>query len=236
MAIRYKIKLEKQGIQECVQASASQLLSYYGIEKSINEIKDEVPVYINTQGVKQGTSLGHIAAYIQSLGIKTTIHSSDIVIFDPTWKDKSSEELLQLLSQRKAYVKHGIYDEEAINLIVDGYTTLLRAGGDIDLSIVDSIFIQRCLEKGPLFLVVSYNSLNNCAKYEHEQGKPTQDSIKGIPSTHAIIISGYKNGIFDIVDPDFEYGGYRKIPESRLIAAYYLAETDMDCMFMSFEK
>lgn len=234
MKIHYKIKLEKQGIQECVQASASQILAYYGIDKTINEIKEEVPVYINNEGIKQGTSLGHIAAYFQQLGLKTTIHSSDLIIFDQTWKNNNSQDLVALLSQRQEYVKHGIYDQDTVKLIVDGYVSLLKIGGFIDFPIVDSALVQKYLEIGPLFMVVSYNALNSCAKYE--SGTSNQDSIKGIPSTHAIIVAGYENGVFDIVDPDFEYGGYRKIPESQLIAAYFLAETDMDCMFMSFKK
>ena len=43
--ISYDVPLLTQNVQDCVQASASQILAYYGINKTIDEIKNEVPVY-----------------------------------------------------------------------------------------------------------------------------------------------------------------------------------------------
>ena len=234
MNISHKVVLVQQGIQECVQASTVQLIKYYGYNKNLEEVKKEVPVYVNNDGVKQGTSLGHIATYFQTVGLKTTLHTSDIIVFDKTWGNLDNQRLISNLELRKEYVKHGIYDSDTINLIVSGYIDFLKAGGTISMPIVDTAYLLKYLAKGPLYMIVSYNVLNNCAKYEY--GGEKQDSIKGIPSTHAAIISGYESGMFEIVDPDFEYGGYRKVNESLLIASYYQAQTDMDCMFFSFEK
>lgn len=41
--ISYTVPLVTQGESECVQASASQILAYYGVKKTIEEIKKEVP-------------------------------------------------------------------------------------------------------------------------------------------------------------------------------------------------
>ncbi len=235
MNISYKVPLIKQGVQECAQASAAQIISYYGLNKSLEEIKQEVPVYIDSDGRKYGTSLGHIATYFQKLGFKTKLHSSDIIIFDRSWQEINSEELAKKLSERTPFIKHGIYDEATIKVIVDGYSQYLASGGQISLPLVDTAYILKYLQQGPLYMVVSYNSLNNCPKYDFS-GDPIQDDIKGIPTTHAIVISGYQDGQFEIVDPDFEFGGYRKISESQLLAAFYLAQTDMDSLFISFEK
>lgn len=235
MKITYKIPLIKQGIKECVQASASQILSYYGIEKTIDQVKQEVPVYVDATGVIRGTSLGHIATYFQKLGLKTTLHTSDIIIFDPTWKNLNSEKLIQKLTLRQPFIQHGWYDQETLITIVDGYIQYLKKHGTITLSIIDVSYLLQYLQQGPIFMSVSYNVLNHCAKYDFSKTN-TPDDIKGLPSTHAIIISGYKDGFFDVVDPDFEFGGYRKISESQLIAAYYLAQTDMDSLFISLKK
>lgn len=235
MKISYQIKLEKQGTMECVQASAVQILNYYGIDKSLADVKNEVPVYIDSQGITRGTSLGHIGTYFQQLGLNPTIHTSDIIIFDPSWHNLTTTEILSKLELRRSHLTHGWYDQPTLTTMVDGYIQYLKSGGKLVLPIVDSNYLLHYLKEGPLYLVVSYNVLNRCSKYDfHYEDK--QDDILGIPSTHAIIVSGHQNGFFDIVDPDDKFGGYRKISESQLLAAYYLAETDYDCLFMSLKK
>lgn len=235
MKISYTVALTKQGTQECVQASASQILSYYGIHKTIMDIKKEVPVYIDSQGINRGTSLGHIAAHFQKLGLSTILHTSDVILFDPSWKKIDSTNLITKLKARLPHLVHGWYDKTTLTLIVDGYIQYLNNGGQIIFPIIDIPYILKYLKQGPIYMTVSYNVLNQCSKYDFTK-IDTQDDLKGLPSTHAIVISGYSNGTFDIVDPDINYGGYRKIPESRLLAAFYLAETDMDCLFISFKK
>jgi hypothetical protein len=63
-----------------------------------------------------------------------------------------------------------------------------------------------------------------------------RDSIKGSPSTHAVVISGYEDGSFIITDPDDVCGGIRKIAAGHLIGSFYLAETDFDCILITVKK
>lgn len=55
----YDVPIIRQGLKECTQASAAQLLSYYGLHyglhKTIDEIKKEVPVYIFKEGKPLGS-------------------------------------------------------------------------------------------------------------------------------------------------------------------------------------
>ena len=233
MKIHYDIKLERQGLQECVQASAVQLLSYFKLNKTLNEVKSEVPVFIDEKGINRGTSLGHIAAYFQKLGLESKLHTADLIIFDESWKGVGRDKLIQNIRERIPFVKHGWYDRETIKLVCEGYISYIESGGVIIQPTVDVAYILSYLQRGPLYFVVSYNALNNCAKYDFSKDNE-QNSITGIPSTHAIVVSGYHDGMFEIVDPDFNFGGYREVPVSQLIAAYYLAETDTDCLFISF--
>ena len=235
MKIHYDIEQERQGLQECVQASAIQILSYYGIKKTLADVKKEVPVYVDEFGINRGTSLGHIATYFQELGLRTKLHTVDLIVFDRSWISVTKNELIANLKLRERYVKHGWYDQKLIKVMINGYTSYIKSGGSVLQPVVDVPYILSYLEKGPLYFVVSYNSLNNCSKYDFSK-ENEQDPIKGLPSTHAIVVSGYENGFFEIVDPDFNFGGYRKISASQLIAAYYLAETDTDCLFISIEK
>lgn len=63
-----------------------------------------------------------------------------------------------------------------------------------------------------------------------------RDDIKGNPTTHAIIVSGYEEGNFSIVDPDKENGGKKDISASKLVGAIYLAETDFDSLILTVNK
>src|SRR4051812_20652479 len=112
--------IHQEESSDCVQASAAQLLSFYGIQKTVSEVKSEVPVYIDASGKPLGTSIGHLASYFISLGFEATIHTSDIQLFDPTWNGLSSNELIEKLNVRKEYLKHATYDQEAINLVTEG--------------------------------------------------------------------------------------------------------------------
>jgi hypothetical protein len=235
--ISYKVPLLKQNIQDCVQACAAQILAYYGINKSIEEIKQEVPVYIDSNNRLLGSSLGHMAAYFGQLGLKVTIHVCDIEIFDPSWQGLSNQEIMLKLRERRNYLKHARYDKNALDLVIDGYIQLLSSDARIVFPIVDETYLYELLQKGPIYAVVSFNFLNRVAKYRIEaDGKPVKDSIEGSPSSHAAVISGYKEGKFEITDPDYEFGGKRLIESNLLIAAFYLAETEFDSVLISLNR
>ncbi|RJQ24756.1 hypothetical protein C4577_07020 [Candidatus Parcubacteria bacterium] len=235
--ISYDVPLLTQNIQDCVQSSASQILSYYGINKTIDEIRNEVPVYISSDGKPLGSSLGHIATYFIQLGLKTTLHSVDIEIFDRSWKNFDNQAIIQKLKEHRKYLKHARYEESALDLVVSGYVLFLEKGGKIVFPIVDEAYLYQLLQKGPIYTILSYNFLNQVSKYKFvPEGKPIQDSIMGTPSTHAVVITGYKQGKFEITDPDYEFGGKKLTEAGLIIGAFYLAETDFDPLLITLEK
>lgn len=236
--INHEVTLVIQGLQECVQASASILLSHYGIHKTLSEIKQEVPVYISKNGDPIGTSIGHIASYFIKLGFKTTIHTTDIQIFDRSWENKNTSELIELLKLRKKYVKHSTYDNNTLDVIFDGYIYFLQKKGQVVFPEIDVNYIYEKLKKGPIFAVVNYNYFNNVAKYAYDAISKCniEDSIKGNPGTHAVVIHGYNDCLFRIADPDQEFGGYKSVRGSHLIASHYLAQTDFDNIMITLER
>ena len=233
----YDVPLIKQGLQNCVQASAAQILNFYGINKSIKDIQKEVPVYISKNGKPLGTSLGHIAAYFATLGFSVTLHTVDVEIFDQSWGKISQKKLIENLKKRRPFVKHARYDNDALDVIFDGYLSLLKLGGNIKLPLLNKKYIENLLANGPVYAVVSYNFLNSSPKFSLDKhNKLTEDSIKGEPATHAIVLAGLNEDKFLIVDPDEIYGGKRWISSERLIGSIYLAETDFDCLLITLRK
>jgi len=234
--INYEVPLIKQGLQDCVQASAAQIIGFYGVNRSLEEIKKEVPVYISKDGRPLGSSLGHIATYFLTLGFATTIHTVDIQIFDRTWGKLTKEEIIEKLIQRRKYIKHPIYKEEEFDLIFDGYISFLKSGGEISFPIITNKYIFNLLTKGPIYAVINFQFLNSAPKYAFENGQIVRDDIKGDAGTHAVVISGFKNNRYVIVDPDNNHGGIREIEADHLLGSFYLAQIDYDNLLISLAQ
>ena len=163
--ISYDVPLVVQGPEECVQASAAQILAFYGITKNISEIKEEVPMLFSKDGRPLGTSFAHIALYFVELGFHTTMHIADLEIFGRRWANLSRDELLAKLDQRAPHLKHSVYDQEMLDVYFDGYSRFLKAGGEIVLPIITHAYLRSLLEQGPVYASVDYQLLNNVAKY-----------------------------------------------------------------------
>jgi hypothetical protein len=236
--IDYNIPLIRQGLQDCVQTNTSQILKYYGVDKSIEEIKKEVPVYINKEGKPIGSSLGHIAAYFISQGFETTIHTVEIQIFDRSWVKLTNEELITNLQNRRKFIEHPKYEKEALDLIFDGYLCFLIAGGKITFPVINEDYLINLLKTGPIFGVVSFNFLNSAPKYKFDINgqEMSADSIEGSPGTHVVTIAGFKDNQFKLIDPDPKFGGVRWVDSGLLIGSIYLAETDFDSVLITISK
>jgi len=237
-SINYNVPRIKQGFQDCAQASVVQVLNYYGIKKTVADVKKEVPVYVSKKGLTLGSSIGHIATYLLRLGFKATMHIVDIEIFDRSWANFSKEKLIKSLRQRKKFIRHPKYDKDTINVIVEGYIEFLKNGGNIKFPIIDKQYLLELLEKGPVIAIVSSNFFYSMPKTRFDKSgkKIIKDSIKGSSATHVVVISGHKADKFKIVDPAPKLGGIKWYKTGHLLGSIYLAETDFDSLLISLEK
>ncbi len=235
--ILYNINRIEQGLQDCAQTNVLQLLNYKNISKTKEDILREVPVYINSEGVSLGSSIGHIATYLSNQGFVVTLHVADIQIFDRSMDYEDKESLLKYLAERVNYIKHPSYGVNEFKLIFDGYIQYIKSGGLIKNAIFKPSYLYNILSKGPFLAIVSYQFLNGDTKYSFnlDIGKPVRDTLKGVSGTHVVTVIGYKDNSFIIADPDLAYGGIRTIEENHLIGSIYIAETDYDSMVISVE-
>ncbi len=236
-SVLYNVPFIPQNFQECVQAAATQLLQYFGKKISIEDVRGEVPVYISKIGEPLGTSLGHIAAYFMKKGLHPTLHTADMEIFDRSWANNSSAEIVDLLSKRRPFVKHHKYNDEALDVIFDGYSLFLRTGGGITFPKITSEYLKKLLTKCPIFAVVHYNYFESAPKFilTNEKTSATADAIRGVTSSHAVVVHGYTATHFLVTDPDIEYGGKKEVVYEHLVSSILLAETEMDSLVISFQ-
>jgi len=224
---------------DCVQACASQVLKYYGATKSIDDIKKEVPVSYDSQGHPVGSSVGHIAAYFAELGFRTTMHVADVWFLDRTWIGLGTEELLAKIEKRVPFLKHGIYEQDLIKVIADGYVLFLKKGGILQYPVVDESYLYLLLQRGPIYAVVNVQFLYDQPRLKYDEATKQYEpsDIEGVPLTHAILIDGYKDGQFHLVDPDDPKDKLPKwVAANKLVGAYYLSDINLDCMLVTLEK
>ncbi len=227
----------KQQPHDCAQTNLGILLSHHGIHKTSEEIKSAVPACVNTDGKELGSSIGHIASYALDLGLKATLHVSDVQLFDQTWNELPAEALKQNLRERAKHIRHGIYDTELLTVVADGFCQFLDKGGVILTPVVDEEYIHTQLQQGPLFFVVNYQYLFQRPRIVFTNTGKDSDPITGTLTTHVITVIGYKDGQFRVLDTVREpTEATLWVPANRLIAAYYLADIDLDSMFLTISK
>lgn len=237
--IQYDVPLITQDLQECAQASAVQLLNFYGVDTTVEEFKETVPLYISKDGEPLGTSIGHMLTHLMSFGFTATLHIVELEIFDPSWEGKEPKELIKLLKKRRRHIIHHRYDDEALDLIFDGYYQYFKNGGHAKFPVIGERYLHQLLKSGPVYAIVNFNFLNHISKgkYLPDENEYQRNPIEGNTGTHAVIIAGYKAGKFYLVDPDYHFfGGKRWVEADRLIGAMYLAQTDLDAMIITVEK
>lgn len=237
----YKIKREvQQDSMDCVQANTVQFLSHYGINKTVLEVKNEVPVFIDSTGTPQGTSIGHIAAYLLNLDFKVTAHVADVELFDMSWTLLPPQELIEKIKARQKKLKHAVYGPETVAAICEGYILFLQKGGKITFPAVSVEYIHKLLSTGPIFAALNYQFAFERPKfsYNKEKNDLDEDPIGGLITTHAMLITGYKTGKFCLLDPDGSesHDDERWVDANRVVGSYYLAESNLDPILITLEK
>src|SRR6185312_12938489 len=125
--IYYPVMKIKQGTSECMQTSAAQLISFFDSNITVDEILQNVPVYVEN-GEKIGTAPEHLGAYLLSKGYKVTFYIFDVELFDPTWASLSPQEVLEALRARQAYIPENSWLAKYHHILIDGWKQYVEAG------------------------------------------------------------------------------------------------------------
>jgi len=218
---------------DCAQASSVPFLSFYGVEKTLDQVKNEVPVFENAEGKKLGTAIGHIATYFLNQGLNATIHTSDVEIFDQTWINLSSKELIEKIQERQTHLKHAVYSADALSAICDGFIQFLKEGGKLVFPAVDEKYVYELLKQGPIYTTINYQFAFQRPRFSEDM---QTDPISGNLLTHALLIIGYRDGKFCLLDPESANEEERWLESNRLIGAYYLADLHLDPILITIQS
>lgn len=173
----------------CLQA----LYQYYDDQLDIKQVIKEVK-----QLRSGGTLAVMLGNHALKRGYKACIYSYNLNIFDPTWFKHSSKRIIKNLKEQMEF-KH---KRRKLQIASEAYIRFLELGGEIRYSELDEKLLKKYLSRSvPILTGLSATYLYGTAR-EIPQFD-IYDSIKGEPSGHFVVISGYdeeKNCLY-LADP-----------------------------------
>lgn len=185
---RFEQKVTKAS-GSCGPSSIQQILHYYGIEKSLKEIMNEMKLF-DSGGTSSDGAMGD---YLLKQGFKVRIYTLDTKMFDPTWFKLSKKDLKKKLMEAHK-ISRG-FKKYSYNSFIE----FLDHGGKIEFKVITLKEIKEILNMiFPLMAGVDDSSL-----YSFKRSRKTfhDDEFKGKPWGHELVIAGYKKDKIFVVDP-----------------------------------
>lgn len=206
--MKLEVPLVRQGKSslDCGIACLSMVLKYYGIEKSISDLKKDIKVY---EGI--GTYAPQIGKYLIDNGFEIEIITMNPFLFTRKFKEKSRDELISYLKERQKIEKEKRF-KEPLNFFIE----FMDSGGKITLKVPDVLDIkEEILEGRPLGALITSNFLLG---------------DKPMFNFHFNLITGIDENYIYVNDPLNDYrGGHHKYPINDFMYAIYAsAHGDLD--------
>ncbi len=193
------------------------LYNYFGDTLSLDQVISEVKNLHN--GGTLATLLGYHAL---KRGYQATLYTYHLSVFDPTWFEKTKEELILLLKDQLIY-KNG----RKLRIATEAYIRFLEAGGTIAYRDLNQKLFTRHLNDGiPLLTGVSATYLYGTPR--EIEATNMYDSLRGTPAGHFVVINGIdkKSRKLLVADPiqtnPYATDRYYSVKYDRLVTAILL--------------
>lgn len=240
--VHWDVPVLKQGPADCVQHSFSLAMRGLGLQITAKEIIDKIPVNKRPDGTLWGTSPAAVAAYLLSIfPISATALSSDVTVTDFSWIGYSNQKLEEALQTMLSHINEVALtniSRENVEIYANDYLTFVKNGGTLKVGLFTIQDMKNQLANGPLVTTVLAQHFykNERGRWYFAEDNETQvrDSILGRPNNHTIVISGYTENGFTVVDPftakeseyDFEH----------IITSIAAAQIESDNVVYCFSK
>ncbi len=211
----------------CLQA----LYRYYKDNTSLKNVIKEVK-HLKTGGTL-AVMLGNHAL---KRGYKAHIYTYNLNIFDPSWFKQSPKKLTGYLREQMDFK----YKRRKLHVASQAYIKFLESGGEIRYSELDEDLIKGYLKRSvPILTGLSatylYGTPREIPQFD------IYDSIKGEPSGHFVVITGYDEdkssvSIADPMEPNpLGKGQVYSVPFVRLINSIMLGIVTYDANLLVIE-
>lgn len=180
----------------CGPTCLLKIYDFYGLDIPFELVVGEIDR--NEDG---GTLAVYLATAALRRGFRARIYSYDLRIFDPTWSELPSGELL-----RKIELRMKVLRNPKVLRACAAYIDFLRDGGEIGFDELTPGLIKRIINRGhPVLAGLSATHLYRMARERHVDGTDDllDDDVAGDPIGHFVVVSGYERWgrRFIVLDP-----------------------------------
>lgn len=205
--MKLRVPYFKQEKMTCVPSSLQQVLAYYGKKAELKDMLKLFPMY------EDGTYEPYAGLYAMKLGFKPTLFFYNLKYMDPTWLKLGKKQFLKKL---KTAIK--ISHKKDIKRCLKSLIEYIQAGGKIKFQIPSRNLLIKYLKKNVPIMISLYSTiLHNKKRYDFKKDKPSE---YGELTGHMVVIGGFKNGKFFVIDPSSKYGGRYWVEENKLIFSW----------------
>ncbi len=185
MILDVPVVRQKEDSVDCGLAGLSMILKYYGVEKSIEDLKKEIETF------DFGTYMPQLGLYLLNNGFEVEIVTLNPLLFTKKFEGKSDKEILEYF--RFIYEKN---KDNKFGKPLKFFLDFLKAGGKIVVKIPSFEDVKNeILERRPLGVLLTSNFL----LYD-----------KAIFNFHFNIITGFDEKYVYVNDPMWDFRGGKK--------------------------
>lgn len=207
--------------------------NYYNDNIELDDVISQV------ERLDDGGTLGvMLANHALQRSYKAVIYTYNLRIFDPTWFELPDGIIEIKLKQ----MLDGLEKGSKMALAVQQYLKFLELGGEIRFKDLNANLLRYYLKRElPILTGLSSTYLYRCARERDAGDKMVYDDIRGLPTGHFVVLSGYKlnNRTVRVADPYSSNPEYSKhyydVKVDRLINSILLGILTYDANLLILE-
>jgi hypothetical protein len=193
MGVKLDLNIQPQPNDEtCGPTCLHAVYRYLGHKISLEKVIAGVPRLPGG-----GTLAVLLGCHALGLGYRARIYSYNLNVFDPAWFSLPLSEIAVKLSTERHFKPDG-----RLRVSIDAYLQFIELGGELRFEDLNSALIRKYLNRSlPILTGLSATYLY---RSNREFGpKSDYDDIRGLPSGHFVVLSGYdrENRMVRISDP-----------------------------------
>jgi len=215
----------------CGPTCLRKVFGFYGAPTSLEEV---------IGALDRNEDGGTLAVFLAIAALKKKYHariySYDLRIFDPTWFGLPADALTEKIFSRFPYLS----DEKRLRA-AGAYIRLLEMGGELAFEELTHGLLKSIIDRGhPVLAGLSATYLYRFPRerWDPEQKRHVDDDVRGEPTGHFVVISGYEQWgrRLYVVDPSEHVpvndGGRIVVDSDRLINAILLGDVTYDAVLL----
>lgn len=177
----------------CGPTSLHAVYRHYGLQLSLEDVIDSV--HVLEEGGTLGVLLG-IDALKRDFDV--TIYPFNLKLFDPSWRWLSNSGIADKLRQQLKYK-----DGKKFTLATEAYLHFIELGGNVEMELLSPTLLRNLLTGGnPVLTGLSATYLyQSHREFVDRQNRCLYDDLRGDPSGHFVVLTGYDGDTIDIADP-----------------------------------